>query len=128
MSALDEMLSALRQLADKDAIETRVAAYAGPELHAAVTATMAAGATSEGKPWAERKAGGRAYANAASKLSYRVDGNLVRLILVGPEVYGHYGAGMAARPMLPDAGAGMPPSVEGALTRAAYKVWNEVMR
>lgn len=144
MSALDDMIHSLHQLNVKD-VEAKVAAKGAETVGVALTATLTAGTSPEGVPWAPRKEGGRAYVNAASRLSTKAYGSLIRATVTGPEVYGHYGAHgthkgdgghpnkknrkpIPARPMLPDAGAGMPLSVEKALTEAARKVFDEATR
>jgi hypothetical protein len=128
MSELDAMIASLRQLASPADVERRVAKKAETTLQAALEKTLAAGQTPEGKPWAPRKTGGRAYEHAASRIVTKASGNLVRTTLSGPEVYGHFGnAHQEPRQMLPDAGAGMPESVEAALTEAAQQVFDEAM-
>jgi hypothetical protein len=87
-----------------------------------VAKTIAAAETPEGVPWApRRKGGGQVYVNAAGKLRTAAMGNYVRMTLEGVDVYGHFGRTdkQVARPMLPDAGAGMPESVSRALDEAA---------
>ena len=100
-----------------------------PELHAAVAKTLEAGQTPEGTAWAPKLSGGRAYKNAASRVSFGVDGDIVRLVLKGPEVWGHIGVrGRPVRQMLPDAGAELPKSVVRAIEAGAQKVLDEVLR
>lgn len=128
MSALDEMLVSLRTLGNPAEVERRVAKKAEWSLQTALERTLAAGETPEGKAWQPRKAGGRPYEHAASRIRTKASGNLVRTTLSGPEVFGHFGArGMPVRQMLPDAGAGMPPSVDEALTKAARAVFEEAV-
>lgn len=123
------MIHSLRELASREEVEKRVAKAAEGTLQASLEHTLAAGQSPEGRAWEPRKAGGRAYANAASRVTTKASGNLLRATLEGPEVYGHFGArGMPVRQMLPDAGAGMPPSVESALESAAEQVFDEALR
>jgi hypothetical protein len=125
---LDSMLEALRKLADPDVVAEKVAKKAEKTLQAALERTLEAGESPEGAKWAPRKAGGRPYEHAASRIKTVASGNLLRTTLTGPEVFGHFGArGMPVRQMLPDAGAGMPPSVEVALTKAATQVFDEAV-
>lgn len=128
MSGLDEMMAALRALGKGDEIEKLVAKRASETVLAAVKKTAEAGTTPEGVPWVERKIGGRAYRGAASKLSNAVYGNLLKIVLSGPEVFGHFGAGGPVRRMLPDAGAGLPKSVSDALELAAEDVFEELVK
>ena len=129
MAVIDDMISALRKLGAKD-IEEKIAKKAAPLLEAALKKTLAAGQTPEGKQWAPRKAdGGRAYANAASKVTAKAYGSLVKATLTGPEVYAQYAShGIAQRQMLPDAGAAIPASVTNAIEEAARQVFEEAMK
>lgn len=128
MSSLQDIIESLNELEKKD-IESNVAAKGAPLLQAAVEATLSAGTSPEGAAWAPRKKGGRAYANAASRITTKASGNLIRMTLTGPEVYGHFGvAGMPVRQMIPDAGAGIPASVTDALTKAATQVFEEATK
>lgn len=128
MSELDDILTSLRMVASPE-LGHRIATRVGPELHAAVAATLAAGQTPEGEAWEPKLTGGRAYKNAAARISFGVDGNIVRLVLKGPEVWGHIGArGRPVRRMLPDAGAEIPRSVVRAIEVGAQKVFDEVTK
>jgi hypothetical protein len=128
MTELDAMIASLRKLAAPDVVAAAVAKKAEKTLQIALEQTLAAGTSPEGKAWEPRKKGGRAYAGAAGRITTRASGNLLRTTLEGPEVYGHFGArGMVERPMIPDAGAALPPSVEAALTLAATQVFDEAI-
>ena len=121
---IDEIIKTLRRFAKPEEVERAVAQRAQTTLQEAVAKTLSAGETSEGQVWAERKAGGRAYANAAKRITTRADGNLLTMTLSGPEVCGHLVLkGTVKRQMLPDAGAGIPRSVATALTDAAKDVF-----
>lgn len=118
---LEDIIESLHQMGGDDA-EKELAEIAAREIKDALTETLSAGETPEGEPWAPTKTGKRAYKNAASKLSVAAEDTLIRVIITGPEVYGNFGTGkMPQRRMLPDAGAGMPKSVEKALNRAFVK-------
>ncbi len=129
MSDLDDIISTLKALGARD-IGARIAKVAAPLLHAALLETLEAGKTPEGIAWAEKKSGGRAYVHAAAHLGEaKANGDIVRVTLTGPEVFGHFGArGMPKRQMLPDAGGAMPASVTGAITQAAKTVIGEVSK
>jgi hypothetical protein len=128
MGDLEEMIAALRKLGAED-IEASVAAKAAPAILEGLQTTADAATSPEGAPWAPRKSGGRAYVHAAGRLSAKAIGPLIRVTLEGPEVYGHYGVrGMPVRAMLPDAGAGVPPSVARALDAAATAVFDEAVK
>lgn len=119
MSGLDEMIESLRRL-DGEGVEARIAARAAPLLEEALRASADAGQSPDGKPWQPRKEGGKAYANAAAKITVKAYGPIVRATLTGAEVYGHFGTEkMPKRQMLPDAGAAMPELVTAILERAA---------
>jgi hypothetical protein len=128
MSELDDIIDALKAVAAPN-LGARIAARVGPELHKAVAKTLAAGETPESEKWEEKKSGGQAYKNAASRITYQVNGDVVGLVLRGPEVWGHIGArGRPVRRMLPDAGAGIPRSVERAIEAGAAAVFAEVTK
>lgn len=120
---LESLVSGLRAVGAKDFGE-KIAAESVPEVQKRISDTLAAGETPSGTAWgAKKRDGGRAYPNAASKIDTKSFGNVVRTTLTGNEVYGHFGsAKMQRRQMLPDAGAGLPPEIEKALTIAAEKV------
>lgn len=126
---LNEMVATLRKLGAKDT-EILMAKEAAKSLEVALTKTLSAGTSPEGEPWApKKKDGGRPYEHAANRLTVKAYGNLVRATVTGPEVYGHYGVNhMPPRPMLPDAGGGIPKSVETALTEAATKVFEDLTK
>ncbi len=129
MSELDDLVSTLKALGARD-LGARIAKVAAPLLHAALLETLEAGETPEGLAWANKKRGGRAYVHAASHLSEaKATGDIVRVTLTGPEVFGHFGArGMPKRQMLPDAGGQIPQSVTDALTQAAKTVIAEASK
>lgn len=56
-----------------------------------VKRTAEAGTSPTGIPWAQRKEGGRALENAASKISTVVTGRTVHLVLTGPDAIHNYG-------------------------------------
>lgn len=126
---LDDMIAELKSLGATD-IEVKVATKGAKRLREALEASLSAGHAPGGLAWAPRKEdGGRAYANAASRLSVKAIGDIIRAEVTGPEVYGHFGArGMPVRQMLPDGSAGMPPEVERALERAADDVFTELTK
>lgn len=125
---LEEMAAALGNLTPK-AFETEVAKEVAIGLQAAVESTLSKGQTPEGQAWALRKAGGRAYVHASSKLSTKAYGNLVRMTLSGPEVFGHFGfKGAEPRRMIPDAGAGTPESVQKVLNESSQKVFERLTK
>jgi hypothetical protein len=127
-SAFNEILASLRAFGDSEKVARLVAAKAEKTLAASLEKSLAAGTSPEGKPWAPREKGGRAYQAAASRVAVKSYGNLVSAVLSGPEVYGHFGAhGMPERKMLPDAGAGLPKSVSDALILAATQVFDELV-
>ncbi len=126
MIELDAIIASLRALGAKD-LGATIAKKAAPLLQAAVLQTLAAGTSPEGIVWAEKKTGGRAYVHAASRLTSGAFGNVVRLTLSGPEVYGHFGAnGMPVRQMLPEAGGAIPKIVTDAITDAARAVVSDL--
>src|SRR5260221_9680328 len=126
MATLEEMIAALEKLGEKD-VSARIAEKASKKLATALEITLAAGTSPEGAQWApKKKDGGRPYEKAATKLSVKSYGNLIRAVITGPEAYGHFGARRAAvRPMIPDAGAAIPANVSNAILEAAQEVFDE---
>jgi hypothetical protein len=128
MSELDDILTSLRLVASPE-MGHRIAMRVGPELHAAIASTLAAGQSPEGATWAPKLTGGRAYKHAASRITFGVDGNVVRIVLHGPEVWGHLGTrGRPVRQMIPDAGGEIPKSVVRAVEAGAAAVFAEVTK
>ncbi len=128
MSELDTIVGALRELAAND-FSARVAAKAAPHVQRALVASLSAGVSPAGKAWEPRAKGGRAYEHAASRISTKSAGDVIRVTLSGPEVYGHYGVhGMPVRQMLPDAGAEIPVILTDAIERGAAEAMREVLK
>jgi hypothetical protein len=126
-SSADAFIAFLNLMAGSD-LEIAIAKKAEGTLQEAVETTINAAETPEGKPWAVTRRGGRrAYPTASSHLSTKSYGNLVKMTLEGTAAYGHFGrtGKQVARPMLPDAGAGMPTEVAEALDKAAGQVFEE---
>lgn len=121
------MIAALRTVGAQD-FGARIAYRAVSYLQAALTASLNAGESPTGAKWAPRKAdGGRTYAHAASHVKVKASGNVLRAILTGPDVFGHFGVrGMPVRQMIPDAGSAIPESVTDAITKGAAQVMREV--
>ncbi len=126
MGELDDMIASLRALGAKD-LGARIAKRSEEPLQAAIVGTLEAGTAPDGTPWAGRKKdGARPYANAASRVSTKSSGDVLRMTLKGPEVFGHFGArGMPVRQMLPDAGAAIPEVVSKAIEEGAAAVLAE---
>ena len=124
---LDEIIDSLRALGASD-LGARIASKAVAHVEVALKRTLDAGQTPEGEPWVERKKGGRAYANASSRIEVKAHGDLIRVTLRGPEVFGHFGAGLPVRRMIPEAGAGIPQSISEAITLGARDALKEVTR
>lgn len=129
MTTLKEIIATLQGLGERD-VETKVAERVAPRLHATLESSLSAGKAPDGPAWAPRKKdGGRAYAGAVARLAVRQSGQYVRAVITGPEVYGHLGArGMPRRPMLPDAGGSIPPSVADALQQGAEDAFEELTK
>jgi hypothetical protein len=101
-AAINDMIAAVRALPEamrKDG----VIAVRDEGLRILRQALTAGVSPATGDAWAPRvKDGGRAYANAASRLGAAVVGGTVVFSLAAPEVFGHFGAqGRVRREMLP---------------------------
>ena len=125
MSGLEEMIAAQRMMGRR--LAERTAEIAAPLLEARLKASAAAGTSPDGQPWAARKDGGRAMANAAKAISVKAIGDVVRVTLDGPEVFWHYGArGAPRRPVIPDGGGPMSRLVQTVLDEASAKAFAEL--
>lgn len=127
MTTIDEMITSLRRLGDEEKVASAVAERGKTTLLEAIIAQISAGNSPNGTPWAPKKGGGIAYADAQKGLSSKAFGPLIRVSLTGHAAYGHFGVvgRMPPRPMLPDAGAGMPVLVTEALDKAWAQVFAE---
>lgn len=126
--SLTEMIRKLRALGAH--LPAEVARRAAPLVLAEVQRTARAGTTPDGKPWPEKKGGGRALVHAADHLSVKANGSTIILTLTGKAEVVH-NAGDKRNPkrqILPDAGAAMPPAIIEACKRAAREAWTEAMR
>ncbi len=94
-----------------------IAADAAPECLAIAKATVAAGTTPDGSPWAPRKSdGGRALVNAAAAITARAVGDVVWLVLSGVNVFHN-----KTRRILPSAG-NLPEAYRVAIRKSAQRV------
>lgn len=120
LAEFDAMIATLQSL-EGYAVGPAIAARAAPILDAAVKRTAKAGQDPDGKAWAPTADGRPPLVNAAEHISTRANGSLVRMTLVGPDVFHHYGAtrGGIRRQVIPDAGAEIPKVAIDAVTRAA---------
>lgn len=113
------MIATLRALPGlaKDA-----APVAAKQVEAAIKATAAAGTSPDGEPWAPRKAGGRAMANAAGAVSVSVNGTVLLIKLTGSEVFHHFGVrGAPPRQVIPQ--GSMPKELGNAVRLGFVEVW-----
>lgn len=119
------MIDSLRGLAK---LNERTAAIAAPMLEGALRATASAGTSPDGQAWAPKKdGGGRPYAGAAKAISAKAIGDVVRVTLEGPEVFGHFGArGAPKRLMIPQGGGSMPAVVAKVLDKASAQAFDEI--
>jgi hypothetical protein len=129
LTDLDGILATLRAVSDGERVATEVAARAEPHIQAGLEKTLSAGEEPAGKGWAPRKSGGKAYAHAAGHVVTKHYGKLIRVTLSGPEVYGHFGnSHLPQRKMIPDGGAGMPPSIADALGKGASEAFDALVK
>lgn len=130
MTQIDDMITVLQKLAKVGAVGSEVAEKMVEPLKTTLAHSLQAGESPEGEKWADRKAGGRAYANAAKALSVAASGALLIATIKGVEAFGHFGRGkqQVRRPMLPDAGGGIPSSVNDALQKVAADYFAEVTK
>ena len=126
MPGIEDMIAAHRSL---ERLPERVAELAAPLLDAAIKATAAAGTTPDGKAWAPVKASGaRSNVHAAEHISTRALGDVVRMVLDGPDVYAHFGKRGIQEPrtIIPLAGGAIPVVVSEAIDKATAQAWSEL--
>lgn len=130
MFTLDELAANLRTISSTEAMGVRIAARAVPLVGNALRVTLVEGVNPDNStPWSPTKMGKRAYANAASRLTTKSDGNLVYAVVSAPEAYAQDGTGrLPVRQMLPTAGAGIPKNVADAITKAAAQVLDDTLK
>lgn len=129
MEELNAIVTQLRELGSKD-FQDRIATRSADAIRMQLLKTLEAGQTPDGVAWAPRKKdGGRVYKNAAQRIEVKAYGDLVRGVLRGPEVYGHFGWNTTEpRPMIPDLGNGIPANIAKAITDSARKVLEETLK
>ncbi len=120
LAGLDGLISKLRRSREFIA---RAAPAAAEAMAAELRATAAAGTSPDGTPWAPRKDGGRALANAAAAITVRAVGTV--LLARAQHPYGIHNAGagktLPRRQVLPR--GGIPPRVAEAIKRALVGSW-----
>lgn len=116
-----DMLLALKKLADPTKVAEGIAEQSAPYVLEAMKATLSAGTSPDGKPWSERKEGGRAYAHAADKVTVTANGSYIGVVITGPEAFADKGVKghLPQRKMLPDGGSGVPDGIVIALSKGA---------
>ena len=125
MSGLEAMIEDLQHLADDFAPD--VTRRASPLVEQAIKRSAAAGTTPDGATWAPKKTGGRAMPNAAKAVAVQAFPSVVRVVLTGVEVFGHFGKGamQVARKIIPDTGS-LPKVVGDAMKRASDEAFARI--
>jgi hypothetical protein len=127
MSDIEEMIAACRRLA---ALPEEAAKLAAPAVLKVAKDAANAGVSPTGETWAPlKKGGGKPLKNAAAALSVKTLGTIIQLLLKGPEVVHNFGTNSTPkRQILPDAGAGMPPTFAQAVKKAAGEAFDRLIR
>jgi hypothetical protein len=121
------MIEALEKIGDAEVVSNKIASVAAPLILKSIQKSVSEHEAPDGRRWVSGKDGHPVYANAASKLTGAAHGNLVRVTLTGPEVYGNFGnSRLPERRMLPDTGAEIPKDVQAALDEATAKVMGKL--
>lgn len=121
---LEELIAAFRRL---EVLPQEAAKLAAPLVEEALRATAAAGTDPGGVAWKPKKDGSRPLVNAASHITAKAYGTVVRATLSGVEVFHNYGAGVPRRQILPDPGT-IPEGVEAAVRKAADTAFARAVR
>lgn len=117
----DAIIAQVRAFGD---FASEVAKEAAPLVEEAIKKTAAAGTDINGRPWKPKADGGRPLVHAADAVTVKANGPTVIATLSGVEVFHHEGTGrLPRRPILPDAGAGMPEAITRACEEAASRVF-----
>jgi hypothetical protein len=122
LEALDALIARFKRLGK---MPQEVARLAAPAVEAACKKTAAAGTTPSGKPWPEKKGGGRALANAAEHVSAKAEGSSIVVTLRGKAEVVH-NAGDHRNPqrqIIPRRGDGIPEHVQKAIFDLAKRVF-----
>lgn len=101
----------------------QVARAAAPVVEAAIRATAAAGTDPDGKPWPSKKDGGRALPNAASAVSVKASGLVLRVLLKAP--YGFAQTRRRARKVIPE--GHIPADVSAKLRKLIESEWKKTV-
>jgi len=118
MNPLDKLVLALKGMNPK-ALGQKIAVNAVDPMRELIADNLTKGVSPEGQPWLPTKEGGRAYRNAAAKLSVTSSGDVVIATIEGPEAFAQKGTvSHPIRQMLPDAGAEIPSDVAKVIENA----------
>lgn len=105
------------------AFNEQVAIEAAPGVLAASQATASAGGRPDGVPWVPKKDGSKPLVDAAKAISVRPIGDVIQIVLTGPEVYHNAGAGSPRRTIIPRSGNPIPDGVKVAIKEASARVF-----
>jgi len=124
MAAADGLTAWAAQIRGLRRLAAEAAKEAAPLVQEAVRATAAAGTTPDGTPWAPKKRGGRALANAAEHVAATAVGTVVRIVLRGADVYHQLGVGrFPKRQVIPDRSDALPPALARSVAEGARRAF-----
>jgi hypothetical protein len=123
-AALDVFVARVRRLRE---LTTEAAKEAAPKVEALVRETAAAGTSVDGRAWPTKRDGGRALPKAAVAITAVARGVAVIVKLTGAYVFHHHSKGKDRRPILPEAGAGLPRRLAAELRAATKEVFRRTM-
>lgn len=123
-AAFDDFVARLGRLSG---LPEATAKEAAPLVEEALKRFAEAGLDPNGKPWKQKKGGGRPLEHAADAINVVAKGAKVIATLNGVEVFHNYGVkgGAPKRQILPD--GEIPPHVAEALGTAASKAFDRIM-
>lgn len=126
MSGDAELTRMIRKIKKIPELAREAAPAAAQSFHAAVASELAAGVSPGGGPWANRKDGGRALANAASNaVATKAVGTTIITVVQGHYFFHNAGRGVPQRRVVPDR---LTPKLAAAIRRPLVDAFDKRVR
>ncbi len=128
MSADGDLAAYAAKLRSLKGMAPQAAKEAAPLIEAAIKKTAAAGTDIDGTPWPAKRDGTRALPSAAGAISAVANGAAVIVTLIGNYVFHNAAKGTDRRRILPDTGAGIPPTIAAVLHKATQQAFQRLTK